>query len=392
MTPAEKILQKALVASNLDSRQWNSIQAGIRDRAFFSAKVESVEFLSEARRMIAEQVSGGKSLSEIRRDLREVLLKQGYQPKPGEEGTIKDLLSKRRLDVLVKTNVDQARGFIRYCEDNTPGGFAAFPAQELVRVEQRKQPRRWDVRWQGAGGRLYHGRMIALKDDPVWTGISAFGNPFPPFDFGSGMGVRNISRKEALELGVLTENDIERGVRHREAMIKDGTHPSLNGHLEASIPMTEYSNEYKELYGHFGDQIQIVGHKAVWQDTLIRDVLDGKRTRAKLGKATKELLDEIAKVAPQETVSRIAAMDPSFSRSLFTNHIEPKHVGANETHLNGVPLKDSDFELLPSVWRRPDRVQLSGNNLLLDMDTFDGHIMRLVVSPFDGMQSCYKIK
>ena len=37
MTAAEKIPQKALVASNLDSSQWNSIQAGLRDRAFFSS-------------------------------------------------------------------------------------------------------------------------------------------------------------------------------------------------------------------------------------------------------------------------------------------------------------------------------------------------------------------
>ena len=350
MTAAEKLLQKALVASNLDSRQWNSIQAGIRDRAFFSANVESVEFLSEARRMIAEQAAGGKSLSEIRRDLREVLLKQNYKPLPGEENTIKDLLSKRRLDVLVKTNVDQARGFIRYCEDNTPGGFAAFPAQELVRVEQRKQPRRWDVRWEGAGGRLYHGRMIALKDDPIWVKISAFGNPFPPFDFGSGMGVRNISREEALELGVLTENDIERGVKHREAMMDAGTHPSLNGHLEASIKDTDGTG----LAEIFGDQVKVESGRIIFNGNLISGLKSGETVKAGLGAPSSRLKDLFPDVqSPVLTASQLKDLDPATA------------------------------ELVPSLWRKPDMVRIVDGNAELSLATFDGSRLVMTVRP-DG--------
>ena len=39
--PSEKILQKTLVTSGLNSAQWNQVQAGLRDRAFFSSRVES---------------------------------------------------------------------------------------------------------------------------------------------------------------------------------------------------------------------------------------------------------------------------------------------------------------------------------------------------------------
>ena len=40
----------------------------------------------------------------------------------------------------------------------------------------------------------------------IWTTISAFGMPFCPFDLGSGMDVRDVSRNEALELGVMKIN------------------------------------------------------------------------------------------------------------------------------------------------------------------------------------------
>jgi len=69
VTAAEKILKKALVASNLDSRQWNAIQAGIRDRAFFSSHVEWPNILDAARQLTKEHANGEASLSEQRRDL-----------------------------------------------------------------------------------------------------------------------------------------------------------------------------------------------------------------------------------------------------------------------------------------------------------------------------------
>jgi len=46
--------------------------------------------------------------------------------------------------------------------------------------------------------------MIALKDDPIWETVSAFGLPFRPFDFLSGMDIRDIKRSEATELDLIT--------------------------------------------------------------------------------------------------------------------------------------------------------------------------------------------
>ena len=65
MTPAEKIVQKSLVASGLSSREWNGVQAGLRDRAFFSSRVESARFLHAARGMVSGYAAGGLLLCYI---------------------------------------------------------------------------------------------------------------------------------------------------------------------------------------------------------------------------------------------------------------------------------------------------------------------------------------
>jgi hypothetical protein len=85
-----------------------------------------------------------------------------------------------------------------------PAILDAYPAYELVRIENRKEPRNWTWRWVAAGGKLVgNDRMIALKTDPIWTAISAFGTPWPPFDFGSGMGLDDVSRRDAEDFGLL---------------------------------------------------------------------------------------------------------------------------------------------------------------------------------------------
>jgi len=52
--------------------------------------------------------------------------------------------------------------------------------------------------------------MIALKNSDIWDRLGdsntfpdALGNPYPPFAFNSGMGVEDVSRTEAEQLGVI---------------------------------------------------------------------------------------------------------------------------------------------------------------------------------------------
>lgn len=82
------------------------------------------------------------------------------------------------------------------------GAIDAFPAQELFQLINEATPVDWQQRWLAAGGKLYDGRMIALKSDPVWARISFFGLPYPPFDEYDVMAVRDVSYTEAVKLGV----------------------------------------------------------------------------------------------------------------------------------------------------------------------------------------------
>ncbi len=387
MTPTEAILRKTLVASGIDSAGWSHVQAGLRDRAFFMAEVERARILHAARTGVADILRSGKSMSEVRRDLREMLRQDGYQPSEEYRGTIKDLFSKQRLDVMLKTNVDQARGYARHLRATSRGALAAFPAYEFVRVQQRLKPRSdWPQRWQKACRQVnFEGvargtsRMIALKTSPVWTALSVFGNPFPPFDFGSGMGLDDVEASVCRELG----------------LVEKQTPPEihLNDSLQAEVPIADNSPEAARLKSAFGDQVRFDGDVARWQGNLIQDVLVGKHSKARLGTASSRMLAKLEKVAPPEDVSALRAMNPTFNRNTFLSHAV-KHLGGNEKRLkDNIPCSSGDYELMPETWRNPDSImKIKPHHYVLELETLDGGFLQLAVNTMRGFSSFYKTK
>ena len=377
MTAAEKILSKALVGSKLDSAGWSQVQAGLRDRAFFSAKVEEARILAEARRMASEVADGSRSESEFRRDLRKVLDDMGVER---GDGSITDLHSKARLGLIVETNVRQARGWAQWKEGTTAGALAAFPAQELVRVRDRKVPREWDQRWAAAGGRLYGGRKVALKNDPVWTKISRFGTPWPPFDFNSGMGVQDIDWDEAVELGLLKDDDPPPKMPEK----------GFNDGLSAKIPEGSEREIDPFLRKTFGAQVSIDGNNVVhWNEHLIRDMLAGEgELNAALGKGllNPKMLDAI----PDEAMRKRASQSGlTIARQWMETHAQ-KHRNPSSKGGMNLPLTDGDYELIPSLWRQPDGVEVhSKNEIELWLDTLDGGRLKLGVDLSKGCPTTF---
>ena len=366
MTASEKILQKALAASNLDSKRWNKIQAELRDRAFFSSQVESARILHTARELSAQVASGDLSLSDFRLQLRHALDLDHYNPED-KRGTIKDLLTARRLDLIVKTNVAQARGYVQHLQATNEGALLAYPCYELVRVAQRKQPRNWAARWRDAGGRFFGGRMIATKTDPIWTRISAFGNPFPPFDWGSGMGLDEVGYAEAVKLGV-----IERGQKIEPPKI------DFNGNLEATVPMRHDSPEADTLREAFGIEedekgalVSFEENVVHWHGERIQEVVKGTLKKVNLGRG-------------------YDGRNLSLSHNIIADHIK-KHIGENDRDSRNVPLEPGDFKLIPAIWRKPDEVIKSKNCDHLKLEAFDG-TLNLIVDPNRGIVSFYKQK
>jgi hypothetical protein len=203
------------VASALRSRDWQTyVPAELRNQAQFSSGVESIRVLdlvqdklTKAVSGLTEEVKNGRAIvsrESFVADLKKLLAEEGLGT---GDGGLTDISSARRLRLIYDTQMDRAHAFARHKAGQDPDLLAAFPAQELIRLESRKAPRDWTARWQAAGGQIYQGRMIALKSSPVWAAISRFGTAFPPFDFGSGMGVEDVSREEAVELGVIAPGE-----------------------------------------------------------------------------------------------------------------------------------------------------------------------------------------
>jgi hypothetical protein len=240
---------KGLMPTDLSSAQLEQLSAELRERAFFSARVNNAEILSQLYERIntiisPENRTAGEYMNpaRFRVEIREVLQQLGYTPDPDDIGTIKDLRTDARMNLIARMNADSVRSYGQYVQAQEPAALDAFPAQELFRLETRMEPRDWISIWRGAGGRFFGGgRMIALLNDPLWSRISRFGTPYPPFDYNSGMWVRPVSREEAEQFGLLApaqpvqpqrtplNQSLQAGVRTMPQPIQDGLQQSMGG-------------------------------------------------------------------------------------------------------------------------------------------------------------------
>lgn len=397
MTPAEIILKKALVASKLDSSQWNQVQAAFRNRAFFSSQVVQANILQGIRQRVSEYAArGGGDISEARKLMREDLARMHYEPEQGKEGTIKDLFSKARLNVILKTNLAQTRGMIQRASGMTPGFFAAFPAQEFTRTHSRRKEREdWRERWVKAGGKFYNGKMIALKTDPVWTKLSVFGNPYPPFDWGSGMGVIDVDRKTAIELGLISDAELREETEKLRTAKSEAS--KFNDNLQATVS-DKSGNELgrmRSLFGkEFGDLVKTekIGDDIVlkWRPEVLREtLLQGENFVMKIGEPQSGLLDILRENPKLEPFAKqiegkqlIVTQDwRDTKRQDGTSHLA--HFYPLKDHPEDIPLKPEDMEMLPSLWHKPDRViKIRADIFQAELDAIDGStfVMQLAIS------------
>ena len=198
----KKLRGSGRLKNGLPAEDLSRIRRSIREGAVFSAKVGKAGII-ESIRGLTERVLTKKITPEYAREaLRKAVDREGYKAPPGKEGTIEDLSSDQRLNLIVRTNRDMARGYGRWA--NAQRDLLNFPFWELYRAEQRVEPRDWSARWAEAGGEETDGQMLAPINSSIWLAISAFGNPYPPFDYNSGMSVRRVSRErvEDLELRI----------------------------------------------------------------------------------------------------------------------------------------------------------------------------------------------
>jgi hypothetical protein len=194
---------RSVLPTDWTSAELEQIEAAILERATFSARMTNAEYLQALDDVLADFIAGKIDLATARLELKNKLDELGYSPTPGEEGSIKDFSTDARINLQLNMGADFAQGYGQWLQGQNTVVLDQWPAQELYRAFNRKVPRPWLARWQNAGGNLFNGRMIALKNAGIWTAISRFGTPYPPFDFNSGMSVRDIDRDTAMSLGLI---------------------------------------------------------------------------------------------------------------------------------------------------------------------------------------------
>lgn len=382
MTPEEIILRKNLVSSvrpdgqGISSADWEVMSAALKERAFFSSRVASANFLDVCQSKIAEIlqhaknsdgaiVSRAEAVSAIMQAARAEGISLGSE-------RVSDPGSEARANVIIDTNAGLAAGYAQAEIANTYGARLAFPAQELVRIERRERPRNWLVRWVKNGGRVYHGRMIALKGDPIWLKLSRFGVPYPPFDFNSGMGVEDVSREEAISLGVI-EDDYE---PPKASPLKE-----FNDGLEASMRISRTDDsKLKSLQGIFGDQIKYNPTTMTigWEGSIVRDTLNTYMKGELTGRKSPDL----------GCASKVFLNFTGFGKSphlrtpgSVLKHIYDEHV-LNETDKRSVALTERELGLIGFVWRSPERCEEGDDGaVVLVRKAADGNEYRLVVTP-----------
>jgi hypothetical protein len=250
-----KIGSKSIIGSKLSSSEWADVPAALRQRAFFSSRVESARVLQRARDGITDFLQSNRetlhngetalkagSRSAFVDDMQSFLTGQGTTR---TTGGLTDITSERRLGLIFDTQTRQANDYGYWREGQDPDVLDAFPAQRFIRILDVKEPR--DSHTQYEDG-------VWLKSDPVWTQINEdFGVPWGPWGWGCGHDVEDVSRSETEDLGLL---DKGQQVKPQER--------NFNENLQASTAGLD-PDLVDKLRADLGDDLEFEGETVRWK-------------------------------------------------------------------------------------------------------------------------------
>ena len=220
--PASDILRRELRPTAEGSREIRDWPAEVRRRAFFSAKVEEARVLEAMRSACAAVADGALDASAARLAILDALAAAGAEPAgDGTDGGVRDVTSRARMDLVLRTNRQQAQAMGQLARSEDPEVAAVFPAWELASGAYRRVHRDWFARWKAAGDSVaWQGarrmlsaadRMVALKSSPIWAALGegaggfrdTLGNPWPPFAWNSSYVWLDVDAEDAAELGLV---------------------------------------------------------------------------------------------------------------------------------------------------------------------------------------------
>jgi hypothetical protein len=234
---AERISRsRTAMPTALDTAGLRELGAEVLARSVFTARGTNAIFASKLQEVVDEITAGRMSDSQARAALFQTLQALGYdveaggfegeEVEPALAGTLQDLSSFRRLDLIVRTQRQLMQGAGEQWRGMQPDRLEAFPALELIRIAPVTVARDWPARWKIATGKdvpaQYAGAhktigaatgMILFKGDPGWGELGSYDN-FPdalgvdhaPFYFNSEMWTREVPRQRVLDEGITGPN------------------------------------------------------------------------------------------------------------------------------------------------------------------------------------------
>jgi len=222
----DRLGQRGVVASDFDSFMWRQVAVEVRERAFFSSRVESGRLLDAMKGYVGDYLAEARDgegrlkaqgRSEFVAEMRELAMREGLgrvDPETGEispeirETDLEDIRSIARLQLVFDTQVEAAQEYGFWAQGMEPAVLRAFPAARFIRVRPVMVPRAIHAANEGE---------VRRKDDmEFWLAMNEdFGVPWGPWGFNSGMGVEDVGRREAMRLGLVTPDAPVEPVRRR---------------------------------------------------------------------------------------------------------------------------------------------------------------------------------
>lgn len=194
----------------------------IRQRSFFSAKVECGELLGGIRKFVQECIAEGTTEGEFLHRVNQWLWENAQflgedfpnaKVRSGEWGdeearryerSVRHIDSLARLRLIFRTQAEMCAGFSDFQRDMEPQALADYPGWKFVRNPGAKTFRRDHVEHQGEVRLKTDFDYWLARNDPSFGG---FNNPYPPFGFNSWMWTSPVSRAKCVRLGLIAEGE-----------------------------------------------------------------------------------------------------------------------------------------------------------------------------------------
>ena len=177
---------------------------------------------------------------------------------------------------------------------------------------------------------------------------------------------------------------------------------AFNEKLEADCEFKS-DNNWTLLKTIFGDQIRQDGDKIVWRQEVFRDAfMNRKPFRIEIGSPTSRLLglipdsDMALQTAEKPLVVTQQWLDRRRGKDRTTDH--RIHFQPMDDEPNDIPLTMADVEMIPALWREPDRVTVNPrykDTFMCEIDTPDGAVLKMAVDvgkEAPSLRTLYKVK